>query len=371
MSSLLLDQLKQAASPDLPLAYPASPWQGLYRCSPEDFQVEEDLGFEPEGQGEHLFVWVEKKGCNTLYVAEQLAQRAGLHPRHVSYSGLKDRHAVTRQWFSLHLPGQADPDLKDLAGESWNLLHASRHPRKLKRGVHRGNHFCLRVRIDQTDASTEAWLKERWQQLITLGVPNYFGPQRFGQAGQNLDAAWRWLTSEGQGRKLTRQKKSLWLSSLRSALFNLWLAEQLDKKQWNQAFEGGNYQLEGTRSQFNAEQEDLTELQQRLDSGDLHLTGPLAGKRKNLSRNPAQQKEADFFHHWSQVLDFLSVQGVQEARRGLRFLPLTQAAKPADLSWEAPWLTLRFFLPTGCFATSLLRELIKAEDATHQAINIE
>lgn len=371
MNQDLLQQLKQATSEDLPRAHSMPPWQGLYRCAAEDFQVEEELGFEPEGQGEHLFVWIEKTASNTLYVAEQLAQRAGIHPRLVSFSGLKDRHAVTRQWFSLHLPGQGDPDLSPQPGDSWTPLKASRHPRKLKRGVHKGNHFRIRIQVTNADETTEAWLQERWQLLQHQGVPNYFGPQRFGHQGQNLDQAWQWLATQGKRRKITRQKKSLWLSSLRSALFNLWLAEELKKGQWNLAREGGCYQLAGTRSFFNAQQEALEPLQSRLDACDLHATGPLAGKANHSTSGLSQQEEADFLSHWSQVTDFLADQGLAEDRRALRFMPAAELDKSATLAWEAPWLTLRFFLPAGSFATSLFRELIKAQDAAHQTTLIK
>ncbi|SFC37149.1 tRNA pseudouridine13 synthase [Marinospirillum celere] len=371
MSQERLEHLKQALAPELPLAWPASPWQGLYRLSPEDFQVEEDLGFEPEGQGEHLFLWVEKTGSNTAFVAEELAKRAGIHPRLVSFSGLKDRHAVTRQWFSLHLPGQTNPDLQLLEADNWTILKAARHPRKLKRGVHRGNHFSLRIRIDNADASTGQWLAERWKKILQEGVPNYFGPQRFGFAGQNLDQAWQWLERQGKGRQPSRQKKSLWLSSLRSALFNLWLAEQVESQYWKLAQEGSCFQLQGTRSFFSADQEPLAELQKRLDRLDLHTTGPLAGKGKSASLGPALEKEEDFFKRWSEVVDFLADQGLHQERRCQRLLPEKATQQPAELAWEDPWLSLRFFLPTGSFATSLLRELIKAEDAAHKTTFIQ
>ena len=365
-----LEGLKQALATDLPRALPTSPWQGLYRCSAEDFQVEEDLGFEPEGQGEHLFLWVEKTGCNTTYVAESLAKQAGVHPRLVSYSGLKDRHAVTRQWFSVHLPGKPNPEPSALKGEGWQTLLLARHPRKLKRGVHRGNCFQLRLQINNADSTTKDWLNQRWQKILEQGFPNYFGPQRFGHAGQNLDQAWAWLERQGAGRKPSRQKKSLWLSSLRSALFNLWLAEQLQPGSWQQVQLGSHLQLQGSRSQFTATaEEDLDTLQQRVNLGDLHLTGPLLGQGQPPTLAEAAIQEQRFTQTWAMTSSWLRQQGVQQARRPLRVFPQPLAASSPSLSWQAPWLDLRFFLPTGSFATSLLRELLLAEDAQRQPFN--
>ncbi|WP_114417341.1 tRNA pseudouridine(13) synthase TruD [Marinospirillum perlucidum] len=355
--------LEEATGDALPLAWPASPWSGCYRLNPEDFQVTEELGFEPEGEGEHLFLWIEKTGTNTQYLAEELARRLQLPAKAVSFSGLKDRHAVTRQWFSLHLPGQDDPDWTTLNSENWQILAASRHRKKLKRGVHRSNHFRLRIRIDQQDPNIQNWLEERWQLLSQEGVPNYFGPQRFGRQGQNLHFAWQWLM-EKNARRPGRQKKSLWLSSLRSALFNRWLAEAVQRGDWNQALEGGCFNLAATRSQFFAtEQDSLEDLQTRISQGDLHPCGPLAGRAPSTAGEPshtqARQLEAAFMQEWQPLVTELGKQGLQLERRSQRLLP-----KMGALEWQAPWVTLNFSLPAGSFATSLLREVVTARDAS-------
>ncbi|MDR9469215.1 tRNA pseudouridine(13) synthase TruD [Marinospirillum sp.] len=354
-----LTELRKAAGSELPRAWPAPPWKGLYRCSPEDFQVEEELGFEPDGEGEHLFLWVEKTGTNTGFLAEELARRAAIPAKNVSFSGLKDRHAVTRQWFSLHLPGQADPELSQLNSDHWQVLKAVRHSKKLKRGVHRGNHFRLRIRIDQANASTGDWLEERWKLLQEKGVPNYFGPQRFGQGGQNINRALQWLTATGKRRKARRQDKSLWLSSLRSALFNLWLAEAIAKGDWNQALQGGCFNLAASRSRFSAGPEEVLEaIQARVDQLDLHPTGPLAGQGRPEVADQALEREQDFFTPWQELVELLANQGLHQERRSQRLVP-----EQTSFVWEAPWLTLGFYLPAGSFATSLLREIVKAQDA--------
>jgi len=340
----------------LPTLLPASPWQGVYRLQAEDFQVEEVLGFEPEGQGEHLYLWIEKKGSNTAFVAQELAKSAGIHPSAVAYSGLKDRHAVTRQWFSLHLPGKADPKIADLNAANWQILKMARHPRKLKRGTHRSNRFSLRLRIDNADKTTGQWLEERWQLLVQKGAPNYFGPQRFGRAGQNLPKALGWLMADPSQKPPKRKEKGIYLSALRSALFNSWLAEVITKNLWLNPLEGSCFNLQGTRSYFvDPAADNITD---RLIKGDINLAGPLAGKGNLQSTGLALQAEQAFREANLPYWQALEKQGLRLEYRPLRMLP-----QETDFNWQAPWLTLSFTLPSGCFATSLLAELLNASDA--------
>ena len=340
----------------LPNLLPAAPWQGVYRLQPEDFQVEEILGFEPEGQGEHLYLWIEKNGSNTVFVAQELARSAGVHPSAVAYSGLKDRHAITRQWFSLHLPGKADPAVEDLNSTNWQVLKMARHPRKLKRGTHRSNRFTLRLRVDNADDTTGSWLAERWQQITQQGVPNYFGPQRFGRGGQNIQKAMDWLMADTPQKPPKRQEKGIYLSSLRSALFNAWLAETINKQNWLTPLTGSCFNLEGTRSYF--ADPAAADISNRLASGDINLAGPLAGKGNLQSSGMALDAETAFRETYLPYWQALENQGLKVEYRPLRMLP-----QATELSWQAPWLTLSFTLPSGCFATSLLRELVDASDA--------
>ena len=340
----------------LPTALPTSPWQGVYRLQPEDFQVEEVLGFEPEGQGEHLYLWVEKKGSNTLFVAQELARSAGIHPAAVAYSGLKDRHAVTRQWFSLHLPGKADPTVESLNSANWQVLKMARHPRKLKRGTHRSNQFTLRLRIDNNDESTGSWLEKRWQQIIQQGVPNYFGPQRFGRGNQNIAKAIDWLMADPPTKPPKRQEKGIYLSALRSALFNRWLAEIITNNLWQNPLDGSCFNLQGTRSYF--ADPTATDIKKRLASGDINPAGPLAGKGELQSSGLALKAEQAFRETYLPYWQALEKQGLRLEYRPLRMLP-----QAISFNWQAPWLTISFSLPSGCFATSVLAELLNASDA--------
>ena len=151
--------------------------QAILKASAEDFQVDEVLDIPLSGDGEHLWLWVEKRGLNTEEAVRRLARAAGVPQRAISYAGLKDRQALTRQWFSLHLPGKADPDLAAACDETLVILQQGRHRRKLQRGAHAANGFRLRLTGLKADPAA---LEARLQAIAAEGVPNYFGPQRFG-----------------------------------------------------------------------------------------------------------------------------------------------------------------------------------------------
>jgi tRNA pseudouridine13 synthase len=170
----------------LPYAHGGPPVTGRIRVEPGDFRVDEELGFEPTGAGEHAFLLVEKIEANTEWVAKRLAGKAGVAPMNVGYAGLKDRHAITRQSFSVHLPGRPDPDWSALAIPGVRVLAASRHEKKLKRGAHRGNRFRIRVRDVDGDRGA---VEQRLALIRERGVPNYFGEQRFGRDAGNIAQA--------------------------------------------------------------------------------------------------------------------------------------------------------------------------------------
>jgi len=162
----------------LPCAHGGPVCQGILKARPDDFYVAEQMHVTPEGQGEHLWLEIEKIGWNTEDVAMLLAKQARVHRLSVGYSGLKDKHAVTRQWFSLHLPGKDDPEFD--WPEGLTVLQAGRHRRKLNRGTHRANDFRLRVTGFQGDRDA---LESQLHTIMMHGVPNYFGEQRFGRGG--------------------------------------------------------------------------------------------------------------------------------------------------------------------------------------------
>lgn len=325
---------------------------GRLRSVPEDFRVDEELGFEPDGSGEHLLLQVRKRNTNTEWLARQIARIAGVRPRDVSYAGLKDRHAVTSQWFSIHLPGREDPDWSELGSDDVHLLRAARHGRKLRRGALELNRFTITVRELKGDSEE---LGERLAAIAARGVPNYFGAQRFGRGYANLDRA-RALF-EG-ARERDRHKRGLYLSAARSFLFNEVLSRRVEEGCWDALLPGECAMLAGSRSFFVASAPDA-DLAARLASGDIHPSGPLWGRGELPSRDAAAELERSVVGEYPLFTEGLERAGLEQERRPLRLVP-------AGFEWtlEENTLELRFTLPAGAFATSVLRELVcvEAED---------
>jgi len=326
------------------------------RAVPEDFQVDELLGFEPEGSGEHLFLQLRKRGLDSEEVARRIARWASVAPRAVSYAGRKDRHAVTSQWFSVQLPGRADPDPALLAGDDALVVLASaRHPRKLRRGVHRGNAFRLRLRdLDANggDDGTggEAMLEARLADIARRGVPNYFGEQRFGSGGSNLAQARRWR--DGARAPRGRGRRGMLLSALRSHAFNTLLAERVRAGDWETVASGDVCQLAGSRSLF--AHDGSADLAARAAAGDLHLALPLPGRGERLEDAAARARQDAAWAALAADIAHLERAGVELAYRAARVIP-------GDFAWEFcedGSLSLAFTLATGSFATAVVAELV-------------
>lgn len=322
---------------------------GVLKANPEDFVVVEDLGFTPDGEGEHLLVNIRKNGCNTQFVADYLAKFAGIHARSVSYAGLKDRHAVTEQWFCLHLPGKESPDLSQFALEGCEVLQAARHLRKLRIGTLKGNEFTLVLR----QISDRQEVEQRLQAIAASGVPNYFGSQRFGRGGNNLTMARRWANDEIRVKE--RSKRSFYLSASRSALFNLITSQRLANQQQQTVLEGDALQLAGRGSWFVAKAEELATLQQRLDAGELMITAPLPGDGEPGTAAEVLEFEQSCLAQQPELLSLLKRERVEPARRAL----LLQPQKMQWNWWDGATVELRFWLPAGSFATSVVREIMQ------------
>lgn len=280
----------------------------VIRQMPEDFVVAEELGYSPEGTGEHVYLDVTKRDANTAWVARQIADFAGVRSMDVGYAGRKDRHAVTRQWFSVYLPtGEPDWDLLEFEGVE--LHQAKRHSRKLRPGECRGNHFRLNLIVDEPD---HGYIEDRLTKL-NQGVPNYFGPQRFGRDQHNLELADRMLR---QGMRPEGDKGML-MSAARSWLFNLYLSSRL---------------AEGD-----------------IDPGEM---GPLYGRSRDPQ--PGELELAPIYQAW---LAGLRQQKMKVGERSLLMVP-------EGLNWKSTdrGISLEFFLPPGSYATSLVAELFFPED---------
>ncbi|MEK7734788.1 MAG: tRNA pseudouridine(13) synthase TruD [Pseudomonadota bacterium] len=329
----------------------------LLRAQPEDFVVSEELGFPLTGSGEHVWLRVRKRGLNTDQVAGHLARCAGLSRRDVSYSGMKDRHAVTEQWFSAWLPRTEVADWQGGMPEGVEVLEATRHSRKLQRGAHRSNRFIITLRECAGDA---ALTEQRLAEIARGGVPNYFGEQRFGRDGDNVVHAEAMFT--GQEEVRDKHRRGIYLSAARSYLFNQVLARRVIDGNWNRILPGEALMLDGKNSFFLMDATDST-LQERLERRDIHPSGPLWGEGELPSRGEARALEEGIVSEHRPLADGLAAAGLRQERRALRLIP-------AGLShqWLDPaTLRLEFSLPRGCYATTVLREVANYRNAAGQS----
>ncbi|WP_200552468.1 tRNA pseudouridine(13) synthase TruD [Kosakonia sp. LAM2021] len=321
---------------------------GVLKANPEDFMVVEDLGFEPDGEGEHILVRILKNGCNTRFVADALAKFLKIHAREVSFAGQKDKHAVTEQWLCARVPGNAMPDLSAFQLEGCKVLEYARHKRKLRLGALQGNAFTLVLR----EVSDRADVDARLQAITEKGVPNYFGAQRFGIGGSNLQGALRWAQSDAPVRD--RNKRSFWLSAARSALFNQIVSERLKKTDFNQVVDGDALQLAGRGSWFVATCEEQAELQTRVEAKALMITASLPGSGEWGTQRDALAFERQAVADTPDLQALLVREKVEAARRAMLLYP----QKLSWNWWDDVTVELRFWLPAGSFATSVVRELI-------------
>jgi len=331
---------------DLPRAFGEPLAHGRLRVSPEDFRVDEIPAFEPDGEGEHVLLHVRKTGANTEWVARRLASHAKLPVSAVGFAGLKDRHAVTTQWFSLHLGPHQEPDWRTFAAEGVEILEMHRHRRKIRRGALRGNRFLIRLR-DWQASSDE--LGERVARIRQRGLPNYFGQQRFGNGDGNLHAADA-LFAGRQGR-VKRHLRGLWISAARSQLFNEVLAKRVERGDWDRALRGDRLQLAGSHSHFSVETVD-DRIRQRVSAFDVHPTGPLWGAGDLLCLGEPAKLDRAVAERFPEWVDGLQSERLRQERRSLR-LPVPDLV----VREGSDHLELGFDLPAGAYATAVLREI--------------
>ena len=366
---------------------------GKLRSKMADFKVFEQLPFQPCGEGEHLFIHIRKTGANTVFVARQLAKYFTVKESLVSYAGLKDRFAVTEQWFGVHVPGKQVYDLSELVIEGVEVLSYARHNKKLRIGALTGNRFELTLR-QVTDVEA---LEQRWQEIAQHGVPNYFGEQRFGINGGNIDKA-RALFS---GTKVKdKKKRGIYLSAARSFIFNSIVNQRIEEQRFNQIIDGDVCMLAGTQSVFAVDSVDEILTKRYLDK-DIDITAPMWGAGELMTNGDAQiieQQVADANQDFSEGLPRF---GLKQERRRIRLcisetsidieesdiqkndiqetdIKINIAVKElntiADTNTgiktgtnaETSTVKLSFFLPAGCYATTVLRELIDYQDMTER-----
>ena len=322
---------------------------GVIRSQYSDFKVDEKFAFEATGEGEHALLHIKKQDTNTDWLSRQISQLAGVRKVDVSYAGLKDRNAITTQWFSVWLPGKPDPDWSLLNSDNVEILTTCRHNRKLRRGSLRGNHFTLIIRQVTGDNSD---LEKRINIIKEDGVPNYFGDQRFGIDGKNLEKA---EIMFGGKREKDRFKRSIYLSAARSAMFNDILSQRVAMDKWANALPGDVMLLDNSHSYFLIEEID-DKIIQRLKEHDIHPSGPLWGRGELLSKGVVAELESELPAKF-EIFDLgLRNARLDQERRSLR-LSVNDLQYSHDV--ENKILYLSFFLPAGGYATSVLREIIK------------
>jgi len=332
---------------ELPYLHGGPLGRALFKGLLDDFEVEELLGFEPSGVGEHCLVWAEKRNLDSNVAAARLADAVGLRRRLVSHCGLKDRHAVTRQWFSLHMPGQPSPEPDALESEGLRVLRISRNTRKLRRGIHLGNRFIIRLREPDFEASAAAL---RWSHISCRGAPNFFGNQRFGNEGRNVEKALAMFRGEfTPGDRLLR---GLLLSAARSHLFNAVVAERMRLGLWDVALPGEVYGFPDNGTLLLIENQRGDEMQ-RFADGRLELTAPLWGCGALTSAGAVRDLEMAVMSCYPELTAGLEAAGLRQERRVMRLRPIQPNFTPLP---EGDF-RLCFDLPRGTYATTLLREL--------------
>lgn len=322
--------------PQWPNAFPPSGASATLKLLNEDFIVTELPLQHPSGEGEHIWLDVEKNGANTAFVAQQLAEAAGVQERDVGYAGLKDRYAITRQWFSIYLPKGETPDLTPLQHPEFKVLSQSRHVKKLRPGDLQGNRFRIVLRDVTGDRDAiEANLKA----VASQGVPNYFGAQRFGFEGGNVEQGRAMLAREIRVRN--PKKKGIYLSAVRSFVFNEVLALRIQQGLWGQTLPGDVMDEAG------------------------RPTGPLWGRGRVTTTDQAQALENGVAERHATLCDGMEHAGLDQERRAL-------VASPVDMSWEWPQanqLVLTLSLRAGTYATSVLTEIIRTTEPDRHADN--
>ncbi|MBS0422149.1 MAG: tRNA pseudouridine(13) synthase TruD [Proteobacteria bacterium] len=337
-----------AAALDPPRAFGPPLSSGVLRTQPDDFVVEEDLGFTPAGTGQHVLLKVRKRDANTQWVARELARICRCRPMDVGFAGLKDRRAVAIQWFTVPKSSQSLEAWSTVKTSEFEVLEAHAHTRKLPRGALAGNGFVIRVR---NVTVTDQQLADRVAQITHRGVPNYFGPQRFGRQGSNLARISAGL------RTLRMPERGFVLSAARSLIFNVVLAQRVRDESWDRLEAGDVANLDGRGSVFAVDALDAT-LVERCSKLDIHPTGPMWGRGSPTSHGRVLELESAVGAQLPDAAALVHEAGMNQERRSLRLTV-------RNLEWtrEPDAVVLRFRLMRGSFATTVIREMFDAVSA--------
>ncbi|GAB2990428.1 tRNA pseudouridine(13) synthase TruD [Psychrosphaera aestuarii] len=326
-----------------------------FKLYPEDFVVTESLPFELTGDGENLYMLIEKRELNTQQVCQHLAKVLGKRLRDVGYAGLKDKQSVSQQWFSVQSNVTQELDLSGVDTDQVRIVKTKRHQKKLKVGALKGNHFSIRLR----NVSNIEELSNRLKTVAELGVPNYFGLQRFGFKGNNLNWANRWADGESiRDKKI----KGFALSAARSYVFNEVVSARIEKGIFSTPVDGDVFVLAGSNSYFTAVLDDSIDT--RLAEKDIMLSAPMIGKGQSISIASAAEFEDPIVAKHKSWLSLLAEQGLEQQRRVIHLTPQNLICQAQDDD-----LVVKFELPSGAFATSVLRECVNFREQQFENTN--
>jgi tRNA pseudouridine13 synthase len=337
--------------------------RGIIKQQPEDFEVEEIPAYEPCGQGEFAYVWLEKRDMGAEYFTRQVARRLGIGAGEVGSSGLKDRRAVTRQWISL--PGRVEAGISRLDGEGIRVLKVSRHGNKLRPGHLRGNRFKVLIRnVDPQAVERAGPIVHR---LSSQGLPNYYGLQRFGREGETVLLGLDLLRDPEKARKLRSPfLRKLALSAAQSAIFNHYLARRLADGLFHKVLAGDVMAKWPAGGMFVAE--DLSSEQARFDRREIVHTGPIFGRKTFPAGQEAAVREQVSLTDAG--LSVKSFAGFGKLLQGTRRHNLVYV-DDLQLENSAEGVQLHVSLPAGTYATILLREIMKATQLENDDVPAE
>lgn len=332
--------------------------RAVIRSSPEDFVVEEIPAYTASGEGEHLFVTIRKRGLTTLDALRNLCRALDIDERGASYAGMKDRHAVTTQTLSLPFPLSRNPgELEGLSLPGIEILEATRHRNKLKPGHLVGNRFTIVLReipassIDQVIAALD--------EAGSQGVPNAFGPQRFGRDGDNAERAMAWLSGKARGPRDRREQRIVF-SALQAHLFNRVLEKRIEHGIWALPIAGDLVKKSDTGGMFVCTDAEVD--RERARRGELSPTGPIFGAKMRWPEGEAADLEREVLMTeagGTDVFDRHRHLG-EGTRRAIRLLP--EGLRVERLAEDTHSLRIAFVLPKGGFATTVLAQAVALED---------
>jgi len=338
----------------MPLPYlvaSVDPIPAELRSTPEDFEVEEVPAYPPSGSGDHVFAFIEKRELTTPEAVRRLCESLGVDPSSAGWAGLKDRHAVTRQWISIY--GSTTDAVLRTEVEQVRVLQAARHPHKLKTGHLRANRF--RIRLRQIDVARIEDVRRVLSKIESQGLPNYYGDQRFGREGDNAERALRWVLGEARAPRRGFQRK-LEMSALQSELFNRCVAERLQDGALGRVFPGDVMKKHDTGGLFNAM--DVEDSQRRGDAWEISPTGPMFGAKMRWPEAEALAREEALLEQAGLSLAHLEKwHRVAPGTRRFVRVPVSDVHSTV----RDDTVELDFTLPAGSYATILLREILKRD----------